>query len=137
MNTNNQESKNLLKEWWNYSLTPHNTMTNEEKIKEILEKIKKYYVIIDSEGAGDTGAEQALQEYGEWVRQQTLEEGERCLPEAKEQALCLPSLYRGLWKGVYDFDASRLTFKEGYKDGFNDCRQQTLSNLQALKDKNK
>lgn len=84
-----------------------------EKIKEIIEKIKSHYVIIDTEGTGDIGAEHTLQEYGQWVRQQTLEEA--------------IAIVKSNSKGSFTDNTG------------NECWyiDELISNLQALKDKNK
>ena len=122
-------------------------MSNEEKIKEIVSKIKtlqkviiktdcldiedvRYYHDQDEVSiawhALSIDLDDALKEYGQWVRQQILEEAIASLPKEK----------KGPPFDVLNSYADN-EYNEGIYNGFNSCRQQTISNLQALKDKNK
>lgn len=68
-----------------------------------------------------------LKEYGDYVRRETLEEAMKCVPEEqkKPKAECI-NAENHLFGSC--FDCKKI-------DGFNDCREQTLTALQALKDK--
>lgn len=94
-----------------------------KKIKEILrDKINEgatgFYVEL-------TQVNQAMQEYGEFVRQQTLEEAIKCVPKEK---FCQTQPM------VTDYaNINNALLVEGVNK-WNDCRQKTLSNLQSLKD---
>ena len=95
---------------------------NEEKIKEIAqntrEKIKDFSLYKNPDTGNNaldlTGMreiiEDALKEYGDYIRQQTLEEVKACV---------------GKQRYTRDIEST----------GWNRCRQQTLENIQALRDK--
>ena len=100
-------------------------MSNEEKIKEIEEKYAKILAGEPAEGGLNLEeTKEVLQEYGQWVRQQTLEEAVANVPQK------LPAYTEGT-------ETLLLNDKTAFEDGFDNCRYKTLSNLQALKDKNK
>lgn len=101
----------------------------EEKIKEIAqntrEKIKDFSLYKNPDTGNNaldlTGMreiiEDALKEYGVWVRQQTLEEVRKCVPRENDKS------------SGKDFEKMILGY---FTLGFNDCRQQTLENIDKL-----
>lgn len=99
---------------------------NEEKIKEIIKK-QVYIRPADIDDARECWqvAEEALQEYGQYIRQQTLEEAIASV----ESKMCDER------KVAIFNDVEFRSYQE--KELANAVLNETLSNLQALKDKNK
>jgi len=103
----------------------------DEKIKEMQLKVNK---LLETHTVKDKSTGEVIiipnvlpqdithlfQEYGNYIRQQTLEEAEKCVPEEGKNCTF-----------------SSLKMNDSGIGGWDFCRQQTLSNLQALKDKNK
>ena len=85
--------------------------------------------IIGDEFTGGAGVDYenikyAMQLYGEWVRQQTLEEVKGCVPE------------ENAWLKTKESEVDRYGCCGEEERGWNDCRQQTIENIEKLKNKN-
>lgn len=90
----------------------------EEKIKEIAKKIEAVYQMGGlSDGLYYDFAKSVALEYGDFIRQQTLEEVRKCVPRENDKS------------SGKDFEKMILGY---FTLGFNDCRQQTLENIDKL-----
>ena len=100
-------------------------MTNE--LKQLIETYRK------ESGFTNYDVEMIAERYAVLVREQTIDEAIACVPDKTsrnydgnrlETACC-----------AYEISAKNWSEIIRYEDGHNSCRQQTISNLQALKSK--